>query len=96
MMLVVLTGASDSGKTAIADRYRGWGTSIAVRHFDSIGIPSAEEIAAFGSGYQPGGAWQRAMTLQWIESLVPLIATGEKRAGPSAGEYGSIYAESLC
>ena len=33
-------------------------------------------MAAFGAGYQPGGAWQRAMTLQWFERIAPIVASG--------------------
>jgi hypothetical protein len=44
--------------------------------FDSIGVPSAEVMATFGSDHQPGGAWQRAVTLQWIERLAPIVKSG--------------------
>ena len=44
-----------------------------VFYFDSIGVPSAEAMSAYGEGHQPGGAWQRAMTLQWIERFAPYL-----------------------
>ena len=75
--LVVLTGASGSGKTtlahAIKDRYPG---KVVVLFFDSIGVPSIEEMKRWGHGYQPGGAWQRAMTLEWFDKLAGILNTG--------------------
>jgi adenylate kinase family enzyme len=75
--LVILTGASGVGKTTLARAVQQADDSSDVFFFDSIGVPSAEVMATFGSGYQPGGAWQRAMTLQWIERLAP-IARSER------------------
>ncbi len=61
MRLIVLTGASGSGKTAIAKAIGATQSDrVEVLHFDSIGVPSAEESLAWG----PVGAWQRAMTLE--------------------------------
>ncbi|GKQ50637.1 AAA family ATPase [Bradyrhizobium sp. Ce-3] len=66
MRLVILTGASGSGKTAIAESIRIGRPELAkVLHFDSIGVPSPEERGAWG----PDGAWQRAMTLAWMERI---------------------------
>jgi ABC-type taurine transport system ATPase subunit len=67
MRLVVLTGASGSGKTTIAravqQRHAGLAT---VLFFDSIGVPSIERmIAHHGSGE----AWQKAATLRWMERI---------------------------
>jgi len=73
MALVILTGASGSGKTAIAEAIERSVASIKVFRFDTIGVPSAEVMATFGDGFQPGGAWQRAMTLQWVERIAPLL-----------------------
>jgi chloramphenicol 3-O-phosphotransferase len=76
--LVILTGASGSGKTTLACAVQ------AVRpddcefiFFDSIGVPSPEKMKEFGDGYQPGGAWQRAMTLQWMEQIAELLRNGK-------------------
>jgi predicted kinase len=75
--LVILTGASGSGKTtlarAIEDRYPG---EFNVLYFDSIGVPSSGEMTRWGDGHRPGGAWQRAMTLQWFEKLAPMLRSG--------------------
>lgn len=77
MPLVILTGASGSGKTAIAKTIETDHPSITVFRFDTIGVPSADVMASFGTGRQPGGAWQRAMTLQWFERIAPILASGK-------------------
>lgn len=70
MRLVILTGASGSGKTAIAEAIRIGQPDLAdVLHFDSIGVPSPEERLAWG----PEGAWQRAMTLTWMDRIAAKI-----------------------
>jgi len=74
--LVVLTGASGTGKTAIALEVERAHPEYDVFHFDTIGVPSAEVMATFGAGYQPGGAWQRAMTLQWFERIRAVVRNG--------------------
>ena len=76
MALVIMTGASGSGKTAIATRIEEKDRSITVLGFDTIGVPSADVIANFGSGYQPGGAWQRAMTFKWLDRISGFVAEG--------------------
>jgi len=73
---VILTGASGSGKTAIALVIEKEHPAIAVFRADTIGVPSAEVMASYGSGHQPGGAWQRAMTLEWMERIAPVVASG--------------------
>jgi shikimate kinase len=65
--ILVLTGASGVGKTtllrALAQRDL---PELACYHFDTIGVPSAEEMTAkFGS---PEG-WQVRMTHEWIDRL---------------------------
>lgn len=74
--LVVLTGASGSGKTAIAELIGAANPEITVFQFDTIGVPSAEVMATFGTDYQPGGAWQRAMTFKWIERIALVLRSG--------------------
>jgi RNase adaptor protein for sRNA GlmZ degradation len=76
--LVILTGASGSGKTAIALEIEANHPEIAVFRFDTIGVPSAEVMATYGDGYQPGGAWQRAMTLQWFERIASVLKSGQR------------------
>jgi Chloramphenicol phosphotransferase-like protein len=75
--LVILTGASGSGKTTLAQTIQK--TSPArceVLFFDSAGVPSAEAMRTYGDGHQPGGAWQRATTLQWMERIAETLRTG--------------------
>jgi dephospho-CoA kinase len=68
--LIVLTGASGSGKAAIADAIETRRPGLAeVFRFDRIGVPSPEErVKSWGSG----GAWQRAMTLTWMARIAAL------------------------
>ncbi|HEY8997936.1 MAG TPA: AAA family ATPase [Edaphobacter sp.] len=73
---VILTGASGSGKTAIADYIAQSHSGATVFRFDSIGVPDAAVMASYGDGYQPGGAWQRAMTLDWIDRIASLRDPG--------------------
>src|ERR1700745_2688245 len=77
MPLFIMTGASGSGKTAAAKAIEADRPSITVFRFDTIGVPSAEVMASFGTGHQPGGAWQRAMTLRWFERIAPMVASGK-------------------
>ncbi len=83
MRLVILTGASGSGKTAIAKAIRtDWPDLAEVLHFDSIGVPSPEARQAWG----PDGAWQRAMTVSWMARIAamssldrPVLFEGQMR-----------------
>jgi hypothetical protein len=72
--LVVLTGASGSGKTTLAQAIAmRRGDEIDVHFFDSIGVPSAEQmIAEYGSGE----GWQRAKTIEWMHRLAPPVQAG--------------------
>ena len=72
----MLTGASGAGKTTIALAIEAMHPEFTVFRFDTIGVPSAEVMATFGVGHQPGGAWQRAMTLQWFQRITPVIKAG--------------------
>ncbi|GLR48071.1 hypothetical protein [Sphingomonas astaxanthinifaciens] len=80
MPALILTGASGSGKTSIAEALGRDG--LAVFHFDSVGVPSPEAMVG---GWGSGEAWQQAMTDQWIERLashdpqVPILLEGQMR-----------------
>jgi len=67
MGFIVLTGASGSGKTAIAQAIASrYGEYVDVYHFDQIGVPPREQmIAKYGSGE----AWQRAKTHEWMAKI---------------------------
>jgi dephospho-CoA kinase len=68
--LIVLTGASGSGKTAIADAIETRHPGLAdVFRFDRIEVPSPE---ARVKGWGSDGEWQRAMTLTWIARIAAL------------------------
>jgi energy-coupling factor transporter ATP-binding protein EcfA2 len=96
MSLVILTGASGSGKTSIAESIGGARPSFAdVFRFDRIGVPSPEAMAA---GWGSGEAWQRAMTIDWLARIAalrtksrPVLFEGQMRLAfvreglPSAG-----------
>lgn len=87
MRLVILTGASGSGKTTIAERIEQQHPEQArVFRFDSIGVPSPQErIARWGAESGPGGGWQRAMTIEWLARIareldaVPVLFEGQMR-----------------
>jgi dephospho-CoA kinase len=75
--LVVLTGASAGGKSTLARAVEDCGVpGCEVLFFDSIGVPSEEEMRAFGVGHQPGGAWQRAATIQWMQRIAGILEEG--------------------
>ncbi len=75
MQFVVLIGASGAGKTTIARAIgQRFADTVAVFHFDSIGVPSPEQmVAECGSGE----GWQRAKTIEWIAKLAPLSRSGQ-------------------
>jgi dephospho-CoA kinase len=70
MGFVVLTGASGSGKTAIAEAVASrYAEHVDVYHFDRVGVPPLEQmIAEYGSGE----AWQRAMAFEWMAKLAAM------------------------
>jgi hypothetical protein len=48
-----------------------------VLFFDSVGVPSRQEmIEQYGTGHQPGGAWLRATTIQWMQRIRPILDAG--------------------
>ena len=74
MTLVVLIGASGSGKTTIAEAIAAQRPQdLDVFHFDRIGVPAVERmIADYGS---PAG-WQRAKTFDWMFRLAGTVDPG--------------------
>jgi hypothetical protein len=84
MRLVILTRASGSGKTAIAEAIAAERPSLAeVLHFDRIGMPSTEEMLA---GWGTLEAWQLAMIIEWMSRIAakrefcrPVLFEGQMR-----------------
>jgi len=74
MAVIILIGASGSGKTTIANAIRSrHSDEFAILHFDQIGVPSVEQmIAEYGSGE----GWQRARTIEWMAKLAEIAAQG--------------------
>jgi adenylate kinase family enzyme len=76
MPIVVLTGASGSGKTAIADAIGSrYAAAVEVYHFDHSGIPPVEQIVR---EHGSGEAWQRAMTFNWMTKLAERLHPGAR------------------
>jgi predicted AAA+ superfamily ATPase len=66
---ILITGASGVGKTTLlkALERESLENLISINYFDSVGVPSIEEmIARYGSGEK----WQQAMTYQWVDRLL--------------------------
>jgi hypothetical protein len=80
MPLLILTGASGSGKTAIAEAIESTRPGFAdVFRFDRIGVPSTEAMV---TGWGSDEAWQRAMSFDWLAR----IATLRKQSRPALFE----------
>lgn len=76
MAFVILTGASGSGKTAIAQAVAArYGEQVEVHHFDSIGVPSREQMILT---HDSGAAWQRAMTHEWMARIARAPGSGRR------------------
>jgi ABC-type glutathione transport system ATPase component len=73
MTLVILTGASGSGKTTIARAFSNLYPTLAETcFFDSIGAPTPDEmISEFGSGEE----WQRMKTVAWLSEINTRLAS---------------------
>ena len=70
MHTIVITGASGAGKTAAVDALEARGLpGVRCFHFDSIGVPSIEDMEREHGG---GEQWQQWATTTWIERLQSL------------------------
>jgi ABC-type uncharacterized transport system ATPase subunit len=66
--LLVLTGASGAGKTTLVRALEAMEIpDVGCYFFDSIGVPSVEEMTRVYGG---GDQWQAAMTAEWIARLL--------------------------
>ena len=83
MSLLILTGASGSGKTTVAQEFAKHHPNLAdVYFFDSIGVPPPDQmVREFGSGEE----WQRVKTMEWFGDLrsrmssKPILFEGQMR-----------------
>jgi hypothetical protein len=74
MTIVVLIGASGSGKTTIADAIAAQRRqNVDVFYFDRIGVPPVEQMIA---DYGSPAAWQRASTFDWMFRLAGTVHSG--------------------
>lgn len=66
--VIFLTGASGAGKTTLLDAFSNIPLESTIcLHFDSIGVPSEDEmIKTYGSGSE----WQKAMTYYWVQRII--------------------------
>jgi adenylate kinase family enzyme len=73
--LVIFTGASGSGKTTLATAVgQSMGDEVSVQFFDTIGIPSFDEMVAQQGSIEN---WQRVQTKDWLHRLAPAIGRSE-------------------
>ncbi len=66
--VVFITGASGVGKTTLLSALQKElkDTAVVCLHFDSIGVPTPDEMnAVYGSGSE----WQKAMTYRWVQRI---------------------------
>lgn len=67
--ILFITGVSGAGKTTILKKLCEYlaGKSVACFHFDTIGVPSIDQmIKEYGGPSQ----WQQAMTEKWVADLL--------------------------
>ncbi|TXJ23225.1 MAG: hypothetical protein E6Q28_04985 [Afipia sp.] len=75
MNLIILIGASGSGKTAIAEAIAmDPEQAFVVYHFDSIGVPSHEAMVRDHGSPE---AWQRDKTFEWLARIAPQLQGGK-------------------
>jgi hypothetical protein len=82
--LIVLIGASGSGKTSVAEKLEQRPPWTGHTHyFDSIGVPSAEEMVSYGGGE----GWQRWASEIWVRRLGDLQSPLELLEGQTRPSY---------
>jgi deoxyadenosine/deoxycytidine kinase len=92
--ILFLSGASGVGKTSIVEKLKAHYSSsdnYAFVHFDSIGVPSFEEmIEQAGSGEK----WQELTTYRWIEKIA--IEYRDKQLVVIEGQVNLDFIEAAC
>lgn len=89
--LLAVTGASGAGKTALADRLRALVPTLPALGFDSLGVPSDEEMTL---GWDDGRAWQKAMTWHWVQTAKSVYRT--RPLVLLEGSFDPQYAVAAC
>jgi shikimate kinase len=91
--ILFLSGASGVGKTSIVEKLKAHYSSdnYAFVHFDSIGVPSPEEmIEKVGSGER----WQELTTYRWVEKIA--IEYQDKQLVIIEGQVNLDFIEAAC
>ena len=89
--LVAITGASGAGKTAVAHRLRELVPTLPALCFDSLGVPSDDEMTI---GWDDGRAWQKAMTWHWVQTAKQVYRT--RPLVLLEGSFDPQYAVAAC
>jgi hypothetical protein len=89
--LLAITGASGAGKTALAHRIRELVPPLPALCFDSLGVPSADEMIL---GWDDGRAWQKAMTWHWVQTTKQVYRT--RPLVLLEGSFDPQYAVAAC
>jgi shikimate kinase len=92
--ILFLSGASGVGKTSIVENLKTQyhsSNNYAFVHFDSIGVPSPEEmIEQAGSGEK----WQEFTTYRWIEKIA--VEYRDKQLVVIEGQVNLDFIEAAC
>jgi shikimate kinase len=92
--ILFLSGASGVGKTSIVEKLKAQyhsSDNCAFVHFDSIGVPSPEEmIEQAGSGEK----WQELTTYRWIEKIT--VECQDKKVVVIEGQVNLDFVEAAC
>ena len=89
--MLAITGASGAGKTALADHLRTHVPALPALRFDSLGVPTDEEMAI---GWDDGRAWQKAMTWHWVQTAKQVFRT--RPLVVLEGSFDPQYAVAAC
>jgi adenylate kinase family enzyme len=74
-VMYFVIGASGSGKTSAVHELETMNlTGLKTFVFDSIGVPSAQEMIEKWAG---GEGWQRAMTIEWVKRMRGELANSD-------------------
>ena len=91
--ILFISGVSGAGKTTLLKKIcsQESSESTACLHFDSIGVPSVEEMI---NQYGGPSEWQRAMTERWVDKL--LAEYKDKKLIFLEGQVNLMFFENAC